>query len=442
MKARHSNPALGLLATPCVALALFLAWMPISRAQTGTGDQLQLAIVLTRHGVRAPLPSDAQMAQLASKPWPKWEVAPGIQTPHGNMLIALMGDYYRARFIDEGLLSGDPTKDGALVYIRADNDQRTRNTGTILGKALVPAGEPDTHALPDGMKDPLFRPIEVPVGHPDKALAAAAALGTMGGDPANVERAYATQFAELHSIMFGPDGKPPEGSPFNAPSAIVPDPAKYAIKLQGPLWAALECTESLLLEYADGKPAEDVGWGQVDGKVLTDMLALHEVAFGLLTRTPYIAKIEASNLASHIVDTLEQAALGQSVPGAVGPLGEHVVILAGHDSNINSVGSLLGMNWWIPGSQMNPVLPGGSLIFELWKRGGSEGGFYVRASYVVQSLDQMRQATVLTLQSPPAKCPIFIPGCSGSDADFDAPLASFVRQARRVIDPGFVAEEP
>jgi 4-phytase / acid phosphatase len=158
-------------------------------------------------------------------------------------------------------------------------------------------------------------------------------------------------------------------------------------------------------------------------------------------RTYYPAQVGASNIASHIIDTLEQGAEGQPVPGAIGPSGERIVVLVGHDSTQASVGGLFGMNWCVAGTQMNPMLPGGALVFELWKRGGQDG-FYVRTSYVTQSLDQQREATPLTLDSPPARAPIFVPGCGGPAPNFDAPLASFVRQARKVIDPSFIAPEP
>jgi hypothetical protein len=35
-----------------------------------------------------------------------------------------------------------------------------------------------------------------------------------------------------------------------------------------------------------------------------------------------------------------------------------------------------------------------------------------------------------------------VQGCGGPAPNFDAPLASFVRQARKVIDPSFIAPEP
>jgi len=429
---KHIFPATGALFASLMVCAI--GWA----GPEASGDELQLAIILTRHGVRAPLQTNEAMASLAAQPWPKWEVDPGIQTPHGNKLMALMGDYYRARFANDGILSGDPAKDGLLVFIRADNDQRTIETSRILGKALIQAGEPDVHSLPEGTVDPLFRPLEAHVGHADPALAAAAVLGRMGENPQNMERAYASQLAELKGILFGPGSAPP----FDAPSSVSPGGNDYLVKVTGPLRTALLCTDSFLLEYTDGMPAPDVGWGRVDGRVLTDMLALHELFFDLTQRTRYPAQVEGSNLASHIIDTLEQAALGQPVTGALGPSGERMVVIVGHDTNIANIGGLLDLNWWIPGTQMNPMLPGGALVFELWKSGGRQGGFYVRTSYVAQTLEQMREASPLSLENPPARSPIFVPGCSGPGPDFDAPLASFVRMARRVIDPAFIAPEP
>jgi hypothetical protein len=50
-------------------------------------------------------------------------------------------------------------------------------------------------------------------------------------------------------------------------------------------------------------------------------------------------------------------------------------------------------------------------------------------------LDQLRNQTALTLDTPPAIAPMFIPGCSVRDATFDCPLADFVDVAKHAIDP-------
>lgn len=441
-KIRRLVAGKGGLRTGAAALLALLVLGAVGRAASEpSGDQLRLAIILTRHGVRAPLLSNEAMAKYAAKPWPQWEAAPSIQTPRGNQLVALMGDYYRMRFMKSGLLSGDPATDGPLVYIRADNDQRTIETGRIIGKALVPVGEPDAHALPEGASDPLFQPYRAHVGHVDPAIAAASILGRVGGDLGNLDRAYAPQFAELKAILWGQGGDVPPSTPLDGPSELASGQKAYPVTVSGPLRVAEVCTDSLLLEFTDGMPASDVGWGKVDGKVMTDMLVLHDLFFDLVDRTYYLAQVGASNIASHILDTLEQGAEGQPVPGAIGPSGERIVILAGHDSTIAGMGGLFGMNWSVPGTQMNPMLPGGALIFELWKRSGQDG-YYVRTSYVTQTLEQMREVTPLSLENPPARAPIFVPGCGGPAPNFDAPLASFVRQARKVIDPSFIAREP
>jgi 4-phytase/acid phosphatase len=425
----------GVRAFAALAAALLLLAGP--GAGLARADELRLAIVVTRHGVRSPLQAPEAMASLARDPWPEWETAPGIQTPHGNELVAQMGDYYRGRFVSEGALTGNPALDAPLVYLRADNDQRTLETARILGKSLAPVGEPLVNALPAGARDPLFRPYAAGVGHPDTALAVASILGRLGGDARAVDADFGAAFAELRAVLF-PGGQPPGAA---GATEILPGGPDYLVRVKGPLLEALNATDAIELEYADAKPMAQVGWGRVDADKLRDLLALHALFFDLTQRTRYPAQVGGSNLASHLVDTLEQAALGDSVPGALGPPGERVVVVAGHDTNIANLGGLFGMSWRVPGAGENPVLPAGALIFELWRREGPAGALYVRALYAAQTLEQMRQASPLGAANPPALSPIFIPGCSGSSPAFDAPLDSFVRKARLEIDRKFIAPD-
>jgi 4-phytase/acid phosphatase len=50
-------------------------------------------------------------------------------------------------------------------------------------------------------------------------------------------------------------------------------------------------------------------------------------------------------------------------------------------------------------------------------------------------MDQLRNQTALTPDTPPASAPVFIPGCSVHNATFDCPLAKFVEVAKHVIGP-------
>ena len=419
-------------------LAWALAAAPCSAGPAPGTDELRLAIVLTRHGVRSPLGTDEQMAPLAAAPWPKWEVAPGIQTPRGNELEALLGAYYRERFIAEGILTGRKELDSSRVFVRTDNDQRTIETGRILGRALVPGWEPPIRSKAAGEADPLFSPSNAHVGHPDPDTAVASVLGRLGGDPAVIERAYAEQFAILKGVLYGrPDAPAPSGSPFDALSKVVPGKGFELVQISGPLRAAVTSSESLILEYEDGKPEADVGWGRLTPQALMEVMTLHDLYFDLTQRTFYPAQVEASNLASHLTDTLDQAATGRPIPGAIGPASARLVVVVGHDTNIATLGGLLRLDWWLPGTHMNPTLPGGALVFELWRRAGT-GKFFVRTSYVAQTPKQMREVQPVSLAHPPARAAIFVPGCGGPGPDFEAALPAFEQAVRHVVDSGFV----
>lgn len=154
----------------------------------------------------------------------------------------------------------------------------------------------------------------------------------------------------------------------------------------------------------------------------------------LETRTPYLAGVEGSNLASHVVHSMIQAATGNPVTGSLGNPSTNVIVLIASDVNISALAGLFRLDWILPGYQPNYCTPGGALVFEL-RQSQSTGDYIVRASYIAQTLEQLRKRTALTLTAPPASAPIFIPGCSGRGATFDCPLANFVKVADDVIDP-------
>src|SRR6202044_1929401 len=95
-------------------------------------DQLRFVLVLTRHGVRSPTWTNQRLDEYSKQPWPQWPVAPGMLTPHGRQLMTFMGRYYRAWFAERGLLSAGGCDDASQVYLWADTDERTRETGRGL----------------------------------------------------------------------------------------------------------------------------------------------------------------------------------------------------------------------------------------------------------------------------------------------------------------------
>jgi 4-phytase/acid phosphatase len=408
-------------------------------------DEVKLVVILTRHGVRTPILHNEVLDRYSAQPWPTWEVPPSNLTPHGKRQMVMLGAYYRRIYTAAGVLSGDSARDLTSVYFRSDSDQRTIETARDLAAGLVPGAQPEIHARPLLKPDPLFTPTKLPVGNPDFALGQAAVLGRLGGDPSNVLRACAPEFSVLRDVLFGPGGAVPADRVWllDVPSRMsqgLSDTSAsidHLVDINGGFHRAEQIVDGLMLEYADGKPMSEVGWGRMTPAALTQLIRLHSLYFDLTQHTLYPAQVQGSNLASHLLKTLQQAAGGAPDAGALAPPAAKLLMVVGHDTNIINLTGLLGATWWLPGTQEDPVLPGGALVFEL-RQGRAEAAWRVRTYYVSQTLDQMRAGLPLTPDNPPYLAPVFIPGCSGDAPGFDAPLPAFEALLQRVIDPRFV----
>jgi 4-phytase/acid phosphatase len=404
------------------------------------GDrELKLVIIVTRHGICAP-GSTETLGKYAAESWPRWEVPTGHLTRHGEQQMILMGKFYRERYVKEGVLTGETPQDIKHIYLRANSDQRTLESARRLGIGLLPEGQPQVQARPQNETDPLFRPYLVPVGHADKALADAAVLGRIGNNPTSVVLAHEAAYATVQRVLFGRSSKEPVGkeSLFAQSTSIAPSLGPHIVAFSGPLRMGMVLADIFLMQYVEGRPFSEVGWGRVTRRTLTQTLELHSLYMDLTQRTFYPAQVQGSNLASHILKTFDQAVAGQPSSGAIGSPTDRIVVLVGHDTNLANLGGLLGMSWACDGL-MNPTIPGGALVFELRQQVRNRQ-FFVRALYISQTLDQMRTSQSLTVANPPAIAPVFIPGCSDATAGYDAPLMKFAERLRQVIDPEFVVQ--
>lgn len=323
-----------------LGLALLAAGLGLaSAAFAGEPDsELKLVIMVTRHGVRSPLYTNDELGKFAAQAWPQWSVPKGILTPHGRQQMKLMGTYYRARYSAEGLLTGDPAKDLGRVFFRADSDQRTLETGRDLAAGIVPGTQPDMHARPLDQLDPLFRAVKLPIGHPDRALAVAAVQGQIGQNPAVIQQACAAEFATLHRVLFGDAPVAPGKVDLrDQPWAVEPGTSDHTVSVKGPLRDAMHITDGLILQYAEGMPMADVGWGRLSPADLTQLIRLHSLYFGLTQGTFYPSQVQGSNLASHILKTIGQTVSGRADAGAFGAPNHKLVVVVAHDTDRKSV---------------------------------------------------------------------------------------------------------
>src|SRR5580658_7566917 len=98
MRVRLEPPMIRLIAL--IAAAFTLA---TGRAEAATLHLVRV-VVVTRHGVRPPTQTNADLAKYADKAWPDWPVAPGELTPHGGETVRLMGVTLRETYRAAGVL--------------------------------------------------------------------------------------------------------------------------------------------------------------------------------------------------------------------------------------------------------------------------------------------------------------------------------------------------
>jgi len=182
------------------------------------------------------------------------------------------------------------------------------------------------------------------------------------------------------------------------------------IEIKGLLSTASTLSENLLLEYTEGMDKPSVGWGCANEAKIRSLIDLHTAAVDFAQRTPIIAKWQASNLPDQIRYSMEQAISGRTPADTLSKPEDKALFLIGRDTNIINIAGALGMTWILDGRR-HDTLPGGSLIFELEESSAAE--YYIRVYYTAQTLEQMRDATVLTVDNSPPAVPPFLPGCSG-----------------------------
>jgi len=421
-----------------LGVVLFACGVPASSQRLQ--QKLEFVLIVSRHGVRSPLATNAELDRYSARPWPKWEVAPGKLTAHGYEAMVRFGAYHRAWLIGEGVLPirACPEK---LVFIHADSDQRAVASGQALAEGLSPECRLNVHSRPPGELDVLFHPAALPLGGAARDVALESLRKRLHGDPNLPTSTNQRLLDQMQQLLDGCgigaqcSSVPPAPAKrlLEIPATIKPGNDDHLFELRGPLATSSSLAEDLLMEYANGDPISSVGWGMLDEGQIRRLVGLHTAYFELTHRTPFVAQVEASNLLDRILRTLNQAIAGERTPGAFGDPGTKLVILVGHDSNLAALAALLHLNWTVDG-RADDTPPGAEVQFLVFR--DRKGRASIRLRCVVQTLTQMRNLQSLSRRNPPAQLDLVVPGCpSGGGL---CAWNDFRHFAAAAINPGFV----
>lgn len=373
-------------------------------------------MVVFRHGVRAPLQGEAAAAHYADEAWPQWSTPASLVTPHGRKAVQLSGEYLRQWLMQQALLprNGCPAPGSLTVW--ANTDQRTIDSGALLADALAPGCNVQAGHRAVGSNDPLFRPIEAGAV-PFDANAAVAAIQRETGGPAALLQGHAADLQALQQIL-GCTKTPCDFA--RMPSTLKPSADGRGLALGGPIDLTSGTGEVLLLQYAEGMPLSQVGWGRATPERLAQVSRLHALLFDIYARPHYMASRSGAPLAREVLQRFGDAQAPK------------VSVFVGSDTHIAALSSLLGVHFHLPGYGADDPPPGGALVLGLWRT--PDGHRSVRAQYLAQSLDQLRTLAPLDLDHPPLQQTLALGVCAGEQR-MACPLPAFTQALERQLQP-------
>jgi len=382
-----------------IRLALLLVLLAPVSGFARKADHIERVVLIYRHGVRAPLSDENGLAAIATTPMPAWSTPESLLTPHGARALTLLGAYQRRQWLHSGLLPKGHCPRPRDLTIWTNTVSRTIATGQALAEGLAPGCDLPIGHLPPDRHDPIFEQMEAGTDPFDARRAATDVIAYTGGMPA-MNRRLAPALAAMARIV-GRDL--PAG-----PGTIAPSADGKGVAVDGPVIQASGTAQIFLLQYMEGLPMAEVGWGHADPAAIAAVSPLHAALFDALDRSPYIAPRVAGVLARRMLTAL----FDTDQP--------RVTVLVGHDNNIAALGALLDTRFRLTGLGWNDPPPGGALGLALVR--SADGRRRVRAFYIAATPDQVRDLTVLDDRHRPTELSLSIGLCGKSTQGCPADL--------------------
>jgi 4-phytase/acid phosphatase len=398
----------------CVALPLHAEMLQ------PPGLRLDKVVLVMRHGIR-PATDTAQLQAWSARTWPAFAAADGQLTAHGRAATVLLGRWQRQLLDQLGLFKpGECPATDAFVW--SSPVPRAQATAAALVEGLFADCEvPVHHGL--AREDRLFHASENGLAPLDPKHTYDAMLEAMGGSAENARNQYQGAARAMQQWVGVPDPCAGASCAFSEqPWTLVNTGSKA--KLASPLSIGAAMSETIRMEYAEGMPLDQVGFGHVkNADDVAQAMALRSGKYAYSHHLPYVAQRGASQLLGQVLLALQPGDTSQ----AGGPPAAKWLAYVGHDSNISELRTLLGFDWKIAQYPENDSAPGGTLLFERWIDDRS-GQRYVSLSYVAQSLDQLRNLAT----TPPYQ--VQFPGIAGVAGGALMPLDGFENALQARLD--------
>ncbi|MBU9841958.1 bifunctional glucose-1-phosphatase/inositol phosphatase [Rahnella aceris] len=409
--------------------------LPVAQAAQSDNLELQQVLVLSRHGIRAPLVNYGDvLAESTTHTWPVWKTEGGLLTPKGGQVSEHMGHYFRAWLAKDKLLPAAGCPENAQVFTYANSLPRTIDTAKHFTTGAFPGCDVAVlNRVEIGKMDPVFNPIITAEVNDTFKTSALNSINQHAGEGGltGLNQRLKPNYQLLESILDYKNSKickeKQQCDLASQPSDVVLTQGKEP-GITGPLRMATGATDAFMLQYYEGFPMKDVAWGKIDTpdqwtKLETIKNLYHETLFG----SPAIAANAAKPLLTFIAGALDPKLASTADQKAAQQA--KLAVLVGHDSNIASLlAALKTQDYQLPGQyERTPI--SGTVVFQRWHDKKADKDL-MKIEYVYPTARQIRNNVALSLKNPPERVTLHIEGCSADKQGF-CPMEQFTQALQK-----------
>ena len=381
---------------------------------------LKQVVALSRHNIRSPLSGRHSVLQrITPHEWYQWTSAPSELSLRGGILETMMGQYFRKWLVSEGLIQENEIPPKGTMRFYANSLQRTIATAQYFSSGMLPTANVSIeHHCEVGRMDSVFAPQITDDSESFKALAQQQ-ITAMGGEKGmvGIGEKMAENYMVLERVLdMGQSEACLEGDTCHF---CTDDAHVYLIKyrepgIDGSLRLACQAADALILQYYEEPDTVKAAFGHtLYWKDWESISAIKDWYCDVLFTAPIVARQVARPLLLTMLEELQNE-------------GRKFTFLCGHDSNISSVlASLDAEDYSLPQTIEKKTPIGCKLVIERWEN--AEKQSFVALNLVYQSTEQLRNMTLLDLESPPMIFSVYLKGLN-TNADGLYPLETLTQQ--------------
>lgn len=369
--------------------------------------KLKEAVVLSRHNIRSPLSdSKSALGRMTPHEWNKWTAGKSELTLRGGVLETQMGQYFRKWAVDAGMFPENYTPTADDLNIIANSMQRCIATAQYFSSGFMPVGGVRViHRYTPSKMDPLFNPQLTKVS-PEFVATAMEQINAMGGKKGivGINEAIAPNYEFIQEVMDTKDSpmaksNDPKLKDFtNYNTEIVLEKFKEpSMKAGSALKDLNAASDAFILQYYEEPDSVKAAFGKKLTRDQWSQLAhIKDVYQDVLFTAPIVAVNVANPLIQYMYDELRSP-------------DRKFTFLVGHDSNLSSVATALGVEEYeLPDAIEKKTPIGSKIVIEKFE--GADGQEYADINIVYQTVDQLRNMELLSLDNPPMIYPLSLKG--------------------------------